>query len=217
MDKYNFDVKEMIDNFSLEDFFLSKDNTIEKEAFLLITNNQYILGYSKSYGFGDYNEAISNCIREIYELKQFTYRREIDNISDIIKGNFITAKMSNSEKNGVYLYFNVNECNNISENQLQLFKDFFDKYNDTIREYSDKKGYPVVRYYLPNNRSYVNDYGFVEDETFYESNDLTSVLEVFEKKTDCNKVVPEENIIIGEKIKSKEKNKVKSKIKSYTL
>lgn len=212
MDKYNFDVKEMVDIFSLEDFILSKDNRIEKEAFLLITDNQYILGYSKGLGFGDYNEAISNSIKDIYGLKDFSYRREIDNISDIIKGNFITAKLVNSEKRGISILFNIDECDKISENQMELFKEFYNKYNDIIKVYSNNFGYPFVRYYLPNKKEYVNDYGIVETETCYESFDLTEIKNILESRVDQNRVVAQEERIIGETInkysKVKENNYV---------
>jgi len=213
MDKYNFDVKEMVDSFSLEDFFISEDNKIEREAFLLITDNQYILGYSKSFGYGEFNEAISNTIREIYGLKNFKYRREIENISDIIKGNFITAKIDSSKRNGIYIEFNINECSRISENQFSLFKDFFDEYNDIIKMYSMNFGYPLVKYYLPNDNTYVNDFGIVNEETCYESDDLTGILEILKTKVDENKVVPEENKIIGNIVK----RQVKSKIKEYVI
>ena len=210
MDKYNFDVKEMVDSFSLEDFLLSKDNRIEKEAFLLITNNQSILGYTKSFGYGEYNEAVSNSIREIYGLKNFVYRREIDNIIDITKGNFITAELSNSKRNGVYLSFHLDECNSISENQLELFKDFYDKYNEIIKMSSLNLGYPLVRYYLPNKNPYVNDFGYVEDEICYDSNDLDDVLKILSEKVDSNKTIPDEDKIIGDVLQKKTKVKKSS-------
>lgn len=213
MDKYNFDVKEMVENFSLEDFFQLKDNKVGREAFLLITDNQYVSGYTKSFGYGDYSEAISNTIKEIYGLKKFVYRREIDNINEITKGIFVTAKMENSSRDGVSIYFNIDEHTSISMNQFELFEAFYDKNNDIINSYSKKLGYPIVKYYLPNEKSYVNDYGFIEDEIFYEDDDLSNILEILKNKVDQNKVVPKEENIIGNIVKKD----IKVKTKNYVV
>ena len=215
MNGYNYDVKEMINNFSLEDFILSKNNKIEKEAILLITDNQYILSYSKDFGYGDCNEAMANSVREIYGLKDFRYRREIDSISGMIKQNFITANIINSKKAGVYLSFNLNDCKRISESQLELFKDFYDKYNDVIKLYSESFGYPIVKYSLPKGKPYVNDFGIVDDENYYDSDDLSGVYELLKSRVDVDKVNPVEDKIIGNVVKTKNKNKVNNFVSAY--
>lgn len=205
MNSYNYDVEEMVNSFSLEDFLIPQKNSVQKDAFLLVTDNQYVLGYSKCNGVGDFKEAVSNSVREIYGLRDFTYRREIDRVSEFVLSNFITASIVNSQKAGVYLAFNIKQCGKISEKQLEMFKQFYDKYNEKIKLFSEKLGYPIVKYSLPSKSPRIDDYGNVIEDIYYDSTSLDELLSLFQSRTKVDKVCPTDGKIIGETIVEKNK------------
>ena len=67
---YNYDLGPLIYNFSFDTFILdaekSKEGLQEHGAFLIITNNQYIIGYNAGYGTGTHISAFARTTKDMF-------------------------------------------------------------------------------------------------------------------------------------------------------
>lgn len=65
---YNYDIMSLInENFDFYDFIKNGKNTLltDNGAFLVITNNQYVLGYNRGMGTGGHDLAFARAFSEI--------------------------------------------------------------------------------------------------------------------------------------------------------
>ena len=134
---YNFNIREMIDKFNFYDYISNINNCERNGAFLIITDQQYVLGYNSGLGEGSHNAALARAYKEI------NGGGKIENSEKIILTNncykdYITARIS-YEKDGKFIIFNLTEGEKnienkkISYSQLETFKMFYDDYNNFIK------------------------------------------------------------------------------------
>lgn len=135
-DSYNFDICEMIDNFNFYDFIKNKKED-NNGAFLIITDNQYIIGYNSDYGKGSHKSSLARAYKEINgggKIQSTEKEELIKNCSN----DFITARIT-YDKEGSYILFNLTEGEKfisnkkISNSQLEVFKMFYEDYNEILK------------------------------------------------------------------------------------
>ncbi len=199
MERLNYSIKPMVDAFNMDDFLNSNKTSKRKLAFLLITGNQTVCGYTFNYGMGSHDGAITNAFRDIYGLKNIDTEGEQCRLADKISENYITAHFTNDPDIGVFLAFYLQRLDRISAEEFELFKQFYDKYNDTIYEYSKVCGHPIVTTVLPElNEPIVDEFGYVGGINTKTSADLRDLLEYLKRIISNYKVLPTDVKIIGE-------------------
>lgn len=177
----NYDAKEMIDAFDMAEFLTINDD-LEKSngAFLIITDNQCILSYTKDYGMGYHYESIGNALCEItgeekdMETIPILYSESLE--------KYIIARIIN-EPGIEYFILEIGNLKSITPNQLELWKRFMEEYNDIIQLFSEKLEKPFVLVEING-----------EEKQYY---DLEPVEEYLETLVDENKKIPEDCKIIG--------------------
>ena len=91
--KLNFDVKEMIDAFDFEEFLNTKDRDVC--AFLLITNSQVLLGYTRGYGVGEHIFSFASVINEVMDNHPFDNLGDLYYLNHITDNTYIKARLVN--------------------------------------------------------------------------------------------------------------------------
>ena len=143
-EKYNYDLKPIIENFSFLDFIYDalKNREVGNDfgAFLVLTNKQYVLGYNAGFGVGTH---IASFARTFSDLKG---HGEVENDLDAIRlstkcqKDYITARIMyecvGENENRVPIYsgsisFSIKKLP-ISPSQFEVFKKFYDDYNSEI-------------------------------------------------------------------------------------
>ena len=206
MEMLNYSVKDMVDAFSFDDFFQPNMTSKRKMGFLLITGKQLIYGYTHNYGIGSHDGSLSNALREIYGMEVIATEGEQYRICDEIKNNYISAHFANEADIGVYLAFYLQNLKAISPDELALFEQFYNKYNDTIYNYSKAVGHPVVTVVLPAlDTPIIDEFGYENDINTIVCDDLTEILNYLRRIVSDKKVLPEDRKIIGEALSTKKR------------
>lgn len=206
MDVLNYSVKPMIENFNFEEFLNKNITSKRKLAFLLITANQLLYGYTKNYGTGSHDGSLSNAVRDIYDMPLIETEGEQYRICEDIKENFISAHFANEPDIGVYLAFYLHRLKSISPSELALFEQFYDECNDIISDFSRAYGHPLVTAVLPDlDEPVIDEFGFESRMNTITSNDMTELLKYLRKIVDPNKKVQVDKRIIGESLKTKKR------------
>lgn len=134
---FNFDITPLIKDFSFIDFFTTEAKT-EHSAILVITDNQYILGYTDSYGIGNHKAAVARVMKDITGGGHISNINEAKKLERQCVKQFITARIiydyrgDNEYGRAIYqgaLYFSLPEDSKISIGQFENFKQFYTDYN----------------------------------------------------------------------------------------
>ena len=206
METLNYSVKPMIDSFNFDEFLNLNRTSKRKLAFLVVTAKQLIYGYTKNYGLGSHDGAVSNAVREAYNRPLMETEGEQFRISEAIKKQFITAHFANEPDIGVYLAFYFQDLKAISLAEFTMFEQFYYKYNDTIYNYSKTCGHPIVTAVLPDlSEPVVDEFGYESTSNTITSNDLSDVLKFLKKIVSNKKSLPEDQKIIGETLDVKKR------------
>ena len=66
-EEYNFDLKEMIESFDFLEFIKPNNKKFKdyRAGILLITDNKYIISYSRDYGYGDHLPAFARLFKDL--------------------------------------------------------------------------------------------------------------------------------------------------------
>ena len=164
------------------------------------------MGYTFGYGIGSHDGAISNALREIYNMPEFKNEGEQYRVSEEARSRFITAHFSNEIDLGVYLAFYLQDLKEVSPEELTLFEQFYDKYNRLIYNYSKNSGHPVVTIVLQDlDKPIVDEFGFKSYGNTITSKDLSDVLTYLKKIVSDKKKVPVDENIIGETLEIKKR------------
>ena len=202
---YNYDLAPFINDFSFYDYIdyaeRHKRDVDDYGGYVVITNNQYIIGYNSSFGSGTH---LSSFARTMQDIKG---GGKIYNIDDAMRltmecfDNFLTAVIvyeqtretinSDIEYRG-YISFDL--TNGVSEDQIKVFDQFYEDYNDELTYVTKKfKGKFDVLY------SYIDKNGKTK---IVKSNNLDSLKECLLTQINNDKKVYDEEII-GKKVLSK--------------
>ena len=206
--KYNYDLEPLISNFTFYDFVTKIESSEEHGAFLVITNNQYIIGYNAGFGAGTHLSAFARTEQDINDNSKSSINNDQDAIrlSRKCATNYITARIifeRTGENNygrptySGYIHFNLKEFGGkITPSQFEMFKEFYEDYNEDIKYITARYNFIVSINYVDSNKKSIRK----------EAKDLDELYNYLEQNIDNNKVIEEEKIIIGKERKSR-KNK----------
>lgn len=177
--RFNFDLGILTNNFSFYDFCNNCINSKfegEYGAFLVISDRQCVLGYNQGFGSGCHCEAFARFYADAYLDGRDIYSQdEILPLSSFVTDHFITARIVyektcnnlNSHIISHSGYINFNLLNNrFSLNELELFKKFYDKFNEELKLLNQKYGLKMYVYYIKDNNpcsKEINDLDFILD------------------------------------------------------
>ena len=152
---YNYDLIPLInENFDFDIFIKNgRENVVgDNGGFLVITDNQYVLGYNRGMGTGGHMLAFA---RVFSEINGGTYQRDIDgNLSFIRSGKInkknviVNSRLCSSnnltasiiyepvmiDDNGYpiyygYIFFHLADVGKITLKQFNIFEKFYNDYN----------------------------------------------------------------------------------------
>lgn len=194
---YNFNLEELIGNFSFYDFISNqpKKEIFDYGAFAVFTDNQYVIGYNSGYGIGTHYSSFARFMKNIHGGGNIGSTEEAYKLSDKCQMNYITVKINYEEISNVWDVESKRTggiritmpFRGISLNQYNLFKKFYDEYNEDIK-YAIKK----------SNGTFDVSYQGTKVGIVGKLDSLDEVLKFIEEHVDYS-VIPEENdeIIIG--------------------
>ena len=146
---YNFDLKEHMDSFDLYEF--CQRDMRDKYGFLVITPERYYLGYNANYGEGTHMGAFARVMKEILGGGVITNENDAVVLNDRCLDEYITANLINEYFGKYYLKEHESksymsfflEKKDINNKELNVFKDFYDKYNNEIIFLANHFGFKV--------------------------------------------------------------------------
>ena len=209
---YNYDLLPLIKNFSFLEFIYNalknNENSDDYGAFLVITNNQYIIGYNSELGRGTH---ISSFART---MKNLNGGGRIDRDSDALKlnrecrNNFLTARVlyecNSQTENGRNMYSGCIDFSlgtqMITKDQFEVFKKFYEDYNKEIEIVIKKcslKNFCVWLSYRDENGKLCVD----------KSGNLDNLYKYLENHIDENKELEDDKIILGVEVPKTSKKK----------
>jgi len=204
---FNYDLFLLINNFSFCDlvnyaYEQDRKETLEKledyGAFFVITNEQYIIGYTAGNGAGTHKSAYARVQKELQGGGEIHTLGEAKALTEKCLKNNITARIyyAKSYLNNFLNYnghIDINLTDTIiTPEKFKLFKQLYDKYNDELLYLNSKGNIFQVEYtYLEKNRI-----------LRHESSSLDSLYLYFEKNVNRENISDKsDEIIIGETIK----------------
>ena len=143
------DVKKWIKEFSMDSFLDVDDTTDLYSAFLLITDCQYVMGYTENKT-GLHSSMISAVASEITG-KEMSEEKVFQ--------NFIVARMLNDPCN--VIIFDFSHLKSISLNQFLLFEDFMHTYQDDIQRFCIESGRKGILVLIGDKEYSFEDLSFV--------------------------------------------------------
>lgn len=211
-DEFNYDLVPLInEKFDFYDLIHNANDSSVKEngGFLIITNNQYILGYNRGMGTGGHLLAFANAYSVINEgyigIDGKFHNGKIPNFNSLIKTEFkccsdyLSARIYYEEfdKNMFgrpvftgrisFLVDNL-ENSTISLEQFEMFEQFYNDYNNEIKSITRKYPNFVVSF------SYCDENGVKQNVN---SKDLDSLYEYLKFHIDYNRKIEDEKKVIG--------------------
>ncbi len=194
---YNYDIRELIENFSFYDFISKapRRDIFDYGAFAVFTDQQYVIGYNSGFGIGTHYSSFARFMKDIHGGGYIINTNDANKLSDKCMFDFITAKIyyeealnegcvTNKYWGGVRFIMPVRK---ISLNQLKLFRKFYDEYNEDLK-YAIKK----------SNGTFDVSYQCNKGKVVGKLDSLDEVLKYIEEHVDLD-YIPEEKdeIILG--------------------
>lgn len=210
--KYNYDLAPLISNFDFDTFIQyaekSKAELKEHGGFLVITNKQYIIGYNAGFGTGTHLSALARTTKDILiGGGSISNQNEAFQLAGICCRNYITARIVyecagyNEFQRPIYsgyINFNLNEFDNkITREQFEMFKSFYNDYNEDIK-YVTKK-YGLDKFYV--RFCYKDQNGNGKEN---KSNSLDELYRHLSTSIDNEKTIIDEYEIIGKSQKNRQ-------------
>ena len=165
---FNYDLFPLINNFSfcdLVDYALEQDKKDTEEkledygAFFVITDKQYIIGYTAGNGAGTHKSAFARVQKELQGGGVIATLSEAKILTEKCLKNNITARIyyAKSYLNNFLNYsghIDIDLTDSIiTPEKFELFKQLYYKYNDELLYLSSKgKGFQVEYIYLEKNK-----------------------------------------------------------------
>ena len=193
----NFDLKELINNFDFYDFIVegSKKDSRDFSAFFVLTNKQYILGYTAGFGEGTHQSAFGRTMLELSGGGTISNYTDLMSYSSKCYRKHIVARIvyekSGEDEFGRNKYYGsmhfVFPNRKINKEEFEMFKQFCEDYDENIKLGIKKSNNSFHVSYEPignQNRVYVTS--------------LYDVLEYMSENLDLNlEIQPSNEVIIG--------------------
>lgn len=196
---FNYDLFPLIHNFSFIDFIASATN-FDQGGFLVITNNQYIIGYTDGFGLGTHRVAFARVMKDLTGGGLISSHEEAYKLSTECTKNFLTARITydyrgcNSFGNSMHsgaIYFKLPENNTITKEQYNMFKKFYNDYYNELKILIRKLG--IQKFNI--------QYEFMDEDNTKRIKNTDNLDELYiylEHQIDDNKTINIDNeIIIG--------------------
>ena len=151
---YNYELAPLIDSFSFYDFvkegMRKKDISGSHGGFLVITNHQYIVGYNADFGSGTHAASFSRTMKDLTGGGPITNFRDATHLNVACTRNYLCARLLfeyvgvDNENKPIYdgsLVFLLPDVGyKITPEQFEIFKKFYEDYNDDIKYVISKVG-----------------------------------------------------------------------------
>lgn len=195
---FNYNLSETIDNFNFTDF-LHTNTKSEHGGIIVITNNQYIIGYTEGFGTGSHRVAFARVMKDLTGGGKISNSEEADRLSKKCTNNFLTARIlydyrgDNENRIARYsgaIYIDLPQHDTITKEQFESFKKFYEDYNQELTILIRKKG-------INNFNIQYGELDKEDTKAIKKVDNLDDIYKYLEKRIDENKVIFEEEIIIG--------------------
>jgi hypothetical protein len=179
--RYNFDLKELTNDFSFFNFVdkASRTQSFDFGGFGVITSKQYIMGYNSNYGLGTHNCSYGRFMEDINGGGQLYSECDVNYLAEQCKSKFITIRMSYEvgvpNDQGVSGHFGSLRFQipnrKISLNEYKLFEQFYNEYNEDIKMAIERsKGKLTVSFFSKQIGSIICNNGIDKLLAFLKSN-----------------------------------------------
>lgn len=197
--RYNYDLEPLIKKFSFYDFVANVKKDEDFGGFLVITNKQYVIGYTAGFGAGTHMAAFARVMMDMNDPNkgQIKYDRDAIKLNSECTRNYITARIlyesHGYDQYGIpqflgYINFELSSFGGkITPSQFEVFKQFYNDYNEDINYVTKKYNFFVAI-------NYKDEEGKTQRRT---SQNLDELYEYLEKNIDETKVILEDSVIIG--------------------
>lgn len=187
---FNYNLAEMINNFSFTEFLATNTHN-EHGGIVVITNNQYIIGYTEGFGTGSHRVAFARVMKDLTGGGDIRDYEEADRLSKTCKNNFLTARIlydyrgDNEYGTPQYsgaIYLELPQGETITPDQFEAFKRFYEDYNKELEIIIRQKG--IKKFNI--------QYGFIDADGTKAVRIVDSLDEVYrylETRIDPNKVI----------------------------
>lgn len=209
---FNFNILPLITNFSFVDF-LTNSTKSEHSGILIITDNQYIIGYTDSYGLGTHKASMARIMKDITGGGYIKDVYEAKTLEKECTKQFLTARINydyrgyNENGTDTYIgaiYFKLPEGNMISINQFEIFKQFYEDYNPELEMIINKYGMNKFNIQY----EYIDSHG---TKIIKKTNSLKEVCAYYENCVKTNHQPKIANEVILGVVKKEEQQKIKRK------
>lgn len=147
---YNFDIKEMISIFDFDNFIKRGKKRISNSAILLITNKQYIISYTANKGKGYHSFAFTRLLKELMGGGSINSSKEAIEIKKMLE-KYIHARILFEDNNGAIIFSGLNNLNKYNYN---IFLQFYDDYNEVIKNICNKNKF-IVGFYNEADKQFI--------------------------------------------------------------
>ena len=196
--KYDFDIKELVDNFSLLDFVKNANvacDTLGTDygGFLVCTPKQYIIGYNSDFGAGPHIASYARCMRDITGGGKITSIDDFTRFGTMCTEKYLCGRLvyekigENENRKPIFKgILDIMIDGNISHEVFESFKKFYEDYNNEIEIVSKR-----------TNGTFNVSYFDRDVHKRVDTSNLDSVYSYLEKHADESLVDDEEECIIG--------------------
>ena len=201
---YNYDLTPLIQKFDFYDFLdYAHKNKIKDEdygGFLVITPNQYIIGYNAGFGTGTHMSSFARTMKDIKgggfinginEAVKLTMECEDNYLTAVIIYEKYIMDMNSNPIFSGYISFDIKR--KISEKEYRMFEKFYDDYNSDLAFASKRFNFDVLF-------NYIDEKG---KERQVKSKNLDLLNAYLKNNIDYNIVNNENETIIGVPLNSK--------------
>ena len=182
---YSASILPMIEEFDLVKLMSNpcRGDQFDNGGFLVLTDHQYIVGYNLEFGMRSHELSFACITGELLRRSESIGPHNCFQEYDTCVSTYFTASIHCEERN-YFMSFNLCELQDdgsyqmkkITNGQLEAFKNFYDKYNETISRFKLPVSARIIRDKEPFT-------------TIFE--DLTPVLNMMETMVDKDKKIPE--------------------------
>lgn len=191
----NFDLDELTNNFNFYDYCSdAKYGEGDKDAcaFLVISDNQCILGYNSNFGDGGHIFSFALVDNLIYHSgRNISKYDEVMKYAKELSSRCITARIIyNKNKNSINShqssssgYMNFDLMNKkISSDQFKMFEKFYEKYNEDLEYVCKKFNFKIYFYYRKNEKLFCDENINLDDVYEYMKNNIDYNKEKYDEK-----------------------------------
>ncbi len=206
---YNFDIKELVDNFTILNFVKNgrkaclSEEGVDFGGFFICTPKQYVIGYNSNYGVGAHITAKARAMKDILGGGTLTRIDELTELGQMCTERYITGRLAYENTGtdlsgrlrigGIFDISIKDNSDSISRNMFESFKKFYDDYNKEIELACNNSGGSFhVSFYNKDTKKRV------------ESNNLDLIYSYLENHIDENLDDEEDEVIIGVPTKDKQ-------------